>query len=189
MEKEITEEKKLYHPVKLLDNVQKAVMGSGNFAAITTDGTLLIWGRNDMGQLLDGTTEGQPGTKPCDGWGGRRECGRKRDVCRIEDRRDIVVLGRKRGQVRKRNQREFHRAGYGNGRREDGGHFWKPVFCCGENDGTLWTTGGDSWGALGNGTEGSTTEFVKIMDEVECVKLSDFSFAVKKGRKCLGLGI
>ena len=180
VEKEITEEKKIYHPVKLLDNVQKAVMGSGNFAAITTDGTLLIWGRNDMGQLLDETTEDSPVPSPVMDGVADVSVGENGTFAVLKTDGTLWFWGENGGK-------------FGNGTRENSTEpvmvmedvkmadtFGTGFSAVVKNDGTLWTTGGDSWGALGNGTEGSTTEFVKIMDEVECVKLSDFSFAVKK---------
>lgn len=43
-------------PRKIMDNIQEVSLGSFSSAAITTDGNLYTWGRNDIGQLGDGTT-------------------------------------------------------------------------------------------------------------------------------------
>lgn len=42
-------------PTKILDNVVVVSMGGQHSAAVTTDGNLYTWGRNDYGQLGDGT--------------------------------------------------------------------------------------------------------------------------------------
>lgn len=46
-------------PVKVLDDVVSVSCGAYYTAAIKADGTLWMWGENDMGQLGDGTTSGQ----------------------------------------------------------------------------------------------------------------------------------
>lgn len=52
------------HAVKLLDDVACAAIGSFHCAAVRTDGTLLVWGRNQNGQLglgyADNTITAEP---------------------------------------------------------------------------------------------------------------------------------
>ena len=44
-------------PIKIMDKVESVSLGCYHSAAITTDGSLYMWGNNDYGQLGDGTTE------------------------------------------------------------------------------------------------------------------------------------
>ncbi len=44
-------------PVKVLENVQSVSLGWYHSAAVTKDGALYMWGRNDRGQLGDGTRQ------------------------------------------------------------------------------------------------------------------------------------
>jgi len=43
-----------YTPVKIMDSVVSVSAGSGHTAAITTDGSLWVWGRNNNGQVGNG---------------------------------------------------------------------------------------------------------------------------------------
>lgn len=47
-------------PRKIMDNVKEVSLGNYSSAAITTDGSLYTWGRNDIGQLGNGTTTDSP---------------------------------------------------------------------------------------------------------------------------------
>ena len=44
-------------PIKIMDNVACVSLGGRHSAAITTDGSLYMWGDNEYGQLGNGTTE------------------------------------------------------------------------------------------------------------------------------------
>lgn len=59
-----------YVHILVMTDVVQTSLGSGHTCAVKIDGSLWCWGRNDHGQLGDGTTEGDgclelPDRRPC----------------------------------------------------------------------------------------------------------------------------
>lgn len=56
-------------PVELLEQVAQIGVGAGHACALLDDGSVHCWGRNQHGQLGDGTTEDRPAPAPAKGIG------------------------------------------------------------------------------------------------------------------------
>jgi alpha-tubulin suppressor-like RCC1 family protein len=145
----------------------KQVSGGGyNTAAIKTDGTLWIWGRNDYGQLGDNTTtqRNTPVTTFAGGTNWKQvSCGFLHNAAIKTD-----------GTLWTWGFNSYGRLGINNQTTRStpvttfaGGTNWKQVACGGfqytsaiKTDGTLWTWGRNSFGQLGDNT--TTQRFTPV---------------------------
>ena len=152
-------------PIKIMDDVAAVSAGSGHTAAIKTDGSLWTWGRNDDGQLGDGTTEGKSTPiKIMD------------NVATVSAESDYTAAIKTDGSLWTLGDNFWGQIG--DGTRENK---YTPVKIMDnvaavsagadhtvaiKTDGSLWTWGDNNYGQLGDGT--TTWKFtpVKIMDDV-----------------------
>ena len=157
-------------PVKILDNVASVSLDNDNCAAIKTDGTLWTWGGNQHGQLGNGTTQssstpvkvmndvrsvitewGYDAAIKKDGslwtWG-YNQFGIIGDGTTTDRSSPVKVMD---------NVASVYAGEY------DGMTYLAAAI---KTDGTLWTWGSNSLGALGNGSKDRVTVPKQIMDHV-----------------------
>lgn len=175
-------------PVKIMDNVVSVSLGHEHSAAITSDGSLYMWGNNNSGALGVGRLwEKENGFRPCGGYDGFDESMCSTVPMKVMDNVKSVSLGDSRSAAIT-NDGNLYVWGHNSGELGDGSIVsrWEPIkimdnvssVSLGKShsaaittDGSLYTWGSGYLGILGNGSDQSCSTPIKVMDSIYSVCL------------------
>jgi len=207
----INNDKSKSNPVKIMDDVIQVCAGYSNTMAIKSDGTLWAWGRNDDGQLGDGTKETKVSpVKIMD------------DVVQVSTNSNwyssiytYTMAVKKDGSLWTWGNNDYGQLGDGTKTYfyydDDENYIMidnnksSPVKIMDDvvqisagisyamaikKDGSLWTWGNNEFGQLGDGTTESKLSPVKIMDDIKLVYMgNNYAMALKKDGSLWSWGI